>query len=48
MIDLTSVFTTVKEAAVRKQQDVQLFVQDAVVIWEVCEECYEEMMNEEE
>ena len=32
MIDLNSVFTTVKEAVVRKQQDVQLLVQDAVVI----------------
>ena len=32
MIDLNSVFTTVKEAVVRKQQGVQLFAQDAVVI----------------
>jgi hypothetical protein len=32
MIDLTSVFTTVKEAVVREQQDVQLLVQDAVAI----------------
>ena len=32
MIDLNSVFTTAKEAVVRKQQDVQLLVQDAVAI----------------
>ena len=32
MIDLNSVFTTAKEAVARKQQDVQLFVQDAVAI----------------
>ena len=32
MIDLTSVFTTVREAAVHEQQDVQLLVQDVAAI----------------
>ena len=32
MIDLSNVFTTAREAVVRKQQDAQLLAQDVVAI----------------